>query len=322
MEDGAKGAAGDYGSVAHGGKPGMPRKVFQEFHGLSGADAAKALGCTCIPPLIFMFTATVMSFKFHFTQPRGVWLIALPGIIPALVMFSVKQPRFAGIAAKWPRLAAILCFVAYFSASVFGELNYWYYAQPFFFLESLKTYSNVDPAQVSGVQLMDAGMVYFAEGARLGMDMAMSFTSWDTYCVAPITTSEGLPTQGAQLVSYDLWAVGVNCCKSAEADFRCGAFDDYKARAGLRQVSAEQRPYFRLAVQQAEAAYNIQASNPTFFYWVKDPRLEERLFFTTSFENWVLANAVHFALNAFAVLCFIMVFNKGSKDLRLSVLGA
>lgn len=242
------------------------RKVFGRSFHLTQANAVKAFCCTLFPPLVFMYAATVMSFALHFKCPTTVWLFAAPGVAPAVLMAVMgQQARNTGRDAMWPRFAAVLCFVAFATATVFGELNYWYFAQPFFFLESLKTYSNIDPAQVSGVQLMDSGKVYFAEGTRLGLDMGMSFTSWDTYCVAPITTRAGLPTQGSQLATYDLWAVGVNCCKSAEANFHCGAFDDPTARAGLRQVSHEQRPYFRLAVQQAEAAYNIQASHPTFY---------------------------------------------------------
>jgi len=160
---------------------------------------------------------------------------------------------------------------------------------------------------------MDAGTVRFAEGARLATDMAMSYTSWDIYCVAPITTRLGLPSQGSNLASYDLWAVGVNCCTSGDTNFHCGEYDNVDARAGLRQVSAEQRPYFRLAVQQAEAAYNIEANHPIFFYWVEDPVRQKTLFFSAAFGNWVLANGLHFGMNTFCIVCFVVLFNSKTR---------
>lgn len=225
-------------------------------------------------------------------------------IIPAVVASLVVRRS------AWQRLGEGLFLFATIFAIVAGELNYWHFNQPFFFLESLKTYSNVDPLEVDGVRLMDAGKVHFAEGSRLELDMGMSYTSWDVYCVVPITSQSAMSGAGAQLETYDMWAVGVNCCSSGDTNFHCGEWNNHRARAGLRQTSEAQRNFFRLAVSQAEAAYAIRSPHPVFFYWVEDPIKEESFLFQEGFRNWIYANFLHFAVNTFFVVMFILVVGR------------
>lgn len=300
----------DYGAVA-----GFAAKKHKQALGLRCEDVAKAGMSILVPPICFTIITVALCFRHRFEQPRGAWMVVLVALAPAVLAGrAAQQARKRQLDARWQSLAAVLFLLAGVAASVVGELNYWYFSQPYYTLTSLKSYSEVNPSETDGSRLMDAGAVRFTKGSRLGLDMAMSYTSWDTYCVAPITTHEGLPSQGEGLASYDLWAVGVNCCASGETNFHCGDYDKVEARAGLRQVSAEQRPYFRLAVEQAEAAYGIEANHPIFFYWVTSPTKEQDMFFSAAFGNWILANGLHFGVNAFIVICFVVMFNKASKE--------
>jgi hypothetical protein len=135
----------------------------------------------------------------------------------------------------------------------------------------------VNPATSSGQQLMDAGAVFFAHGSYLDFTKAISFSSGSKYCVVPIVL--GKPERA----DYDFWAVGIDCCDEhprgntfptvagEPQKFHCGDYNNPNARAGLRMMNTALRPYFRLAVEQAEAAYDIKAPHPLFFYWMEDP---------------------------------------------------
>jgi hypothetical protein len=137
---------------------------------------------------------------------------------------------------------------------------------PYRGLDRLSFQPDVNVATTPGRQLMDVGRIEFQNGTKLDLTKSMFFKNFDKYCVAPITIG------GEKLQSYDFWAIGLNCC--GEEGFRCGDFKNANAHSGLRLLRADQRSFYTLAVQQAEAAYNIKADYPLFFYWLRDPHTE------------------------------------------------
>merc|ERR1740117_1536623 len=119
---------------------------------------------------------------------------------------------------------------------------------------------------------MDAGRMTFAKGSRLDLTKSMAFRNVDTYCVAPIVGKN--ETNQTRRTSYDFWAVGLNCCTGRVGDFNCGEYNNPHALSGLRVMQEEQRNFYHLAVNQAEASYGIQANHPLFFYWMQDTTAE------------------------------------------------
>merc|ERR1719409_2500844 len=68
----------------------------------------------------------------------------------------------------------------------------------------------------------------------------------------------------------------MNCCSSqGGGDFRCGAFNNPGAHSGLRVVRDVPLQYYRLAVQQAEATFQLRSDRPLFFSWTDDPAADE-----------------------------------------------
>jgi len=280
--------------------------VFFERWRVNGPLLMKAMICLIVPPLIFFWTTSFLSFYTHFKYPKRVWAIAFLAAIPViLAAFSTLRTKQQGLDIRWAAGSTMLFLVAFLAGVLLGDMNYLVNLHHFYFVSSLKSYSNIKPADVSGAQLMDAGRVQFAEGTKLMIDMGMSFTMGGTYCVAPLGVSGG---GGPALASYDLWAVGKDCCRSDNPTFACGQYQNVKALSGLRQTNEAERLYYALAVQQAEAAYDISARHPIFFHWVEDADATMQQYFNKGFRAWVFMIFVHMCLNAFAVVIMINVF--------------
>eukprot|EP00929_Paragymnodinium_shiwhaense_P084661 TRINITY_DN4528_c0_g1_i1.p1 TRINITY_DN4528_c0_g1~~TRINITY_DN4528_c0_g1_i1.p1 ORF type:complete len:307 (-),score=86.06 TRINITY_DN4528_c0_g1_i1:96-1016(-) len=257
------------------------------------------------PWLLFCAIYAVMSFFVHYQHPTLAWTIVLGGYaLVGLMAFLAIRTKQRQQDPMWYTFSTIALFLAVTMATLIGDMNFWYNMQPFYDIENLNTYPSVNPAREKGQQLMDAGRVYFSEGTALDFRKAMGFKNLDLYCVAPIVSGQ------QQLASYDFWAVGINCCSGVSSDFRCGEFNNPQARSGLRLMRDDQRPFFRLAVQQAEAAYNIKATHPLFFYWMQDPVAQMNMYRDEGFKFYLLGIFSHFSFNLFCVICAVVGFSK------------
>lgn len=270
-----------------------------------------------IPWIIFCLSFALMSFHIHYQRPTLAWLLfgacaALVGFvgIAATIIFMRKRNGDYDHAPSWIIFMFITMALALMLGTSLGYMNFWTFMQPYYDLTNLSHYTGVNPATMRGQQLMDAGQVTFAEGAQLDLSKSMGFQNLDTYCVAPITFSnEGgsLP-----LASYDFWAVGLDCCSGNNADFHCGEFNNPNALSGLRLMNDNQRSFYRLAVQQAEAAYNVRATHPLFFYWMENPTNEVTAYKEDGYKYYFLGMVGHFFFQLAGVVTAVSCFSKMS----------
>jgi len=284
---------------------------------ITGPVIMKALICILIPPLIFFWCSTFLSFYPHYQMPRRTWMIVSLALIPVLfTAWGSAKTLQMGFDARWAIASTILFAGAFLSGTLLGDINYLTNLHHFYFIRSLKSYSNIKPTEISGTQLMDAGRVQFAEGTKLLIDMGMSFTMDSTFCVAPIgVAGGGQGESGPTLASYDLWAVGKDCCRTSNPTFACGEYQNIKAKSGLRQTNEAERLYYTLAVQQAEAAYGITASHPVFFHWVEDADSTMQSYFNNGFRAWVFATFSHMTINIFIVAVLINILKYNTRAL-------
>lgn len=252
------------------------------------------------------FAVTGFKFRHDYTALAYGFVIAELGFagIVAFLGFKAAQQRMDPM---WYNFFALWFGISVVLGTALGDTCYRTCMGPAYFSMNLNSYADVNPAMEKGQQLMDAGRIYFTEGSGIDMRKAMGFKNFDTYCVAPITTGQD------QLPSYDYWAVGINCCSGVSADFRCGEYNNPHANAGLRLLRDDERPFFRLAVQQAEAAYNIRSTHPLFFTWMQDPASEIQKWREDGFKWAALSMMAHFAFDVFLVCCATIGFSKLSR---------
>jgi len=275
-----------------------------------------------VPWLLFCFMYWAMSFSLHYRNSFLCFFVVFLGfcvvVAIGLAAFdAMKKKRGGGTpffvdgdvrshSPTWLVFLAVTCLVAWLLGVIAGDVNYFNHMEPYYDVSNLNTYPNVDPSVMRGQQLMDAGRIMFSPGTTLDLSRSMGFKNLDLYCVAPIVA--GSDTK--HISSYDFWAVGTNCCSGSRADFHCGEFNNPRAAAGLRLMRDDQRAFFRLAVQQAEAAYNIKAHHPLFFHWMKDPIAEVTAYMDEGYKYFLLGIFTHFIFQLFLVACACLVFSK------------
>lgn len=277
-----------------------------------------------IPTALFALMYWVMSFSPHYKTPLLCYFVVLAGLcfvgMTAYVAFeAVRRKQEAGVVQfvasnqsdahrepTWLIFLFATCLQAWFIGVALGDMNYVRHMQPYYDISNLETYPSVDPSSMRGQQLMDAGRVMFTSGSTLDLTRSRGYKSLQNYCVAPIVSDRDT----RPVPSYDFWAVGVGCCSGSQADFHCGEFNNPRASAGLRLMQDDQRAFFRLAVQQAEAAYNIKAEHPLFFHWMQDPIAEVNEYMDEGFKYYFFGVTVHFVFQFFLVLAACIVFAK------------
>jgi len=266
-----------------------------------------------VPWLLFCFVYAVLSFAIHYTQPivtfALVTLAFLVGVgVPSLLAANAMKRKLSDPAYEpsWYIFLAGACFIAFIIAVLAGQSNYAANMKKYYSLQNLSRYKDVDTNLYLGQQLMDAGSIEFKEGTSLDLSRSMGFKNHDVYCVSPIVTKGG----SSQATSVDFWAVGKNCCSGVSADFHCDGFSDPDARGVIRLMHDEDRPFYRLAVQQAEATYKMTATHPLFFEWVHSAEEATNQFAQMGRIDYFLGICSYFLFQIFITVVTTLIFSK------------
>eukprot|EP00747_Dinoflagellata_sp_TGD_P163517 gnl/TRDRNA2_/TRDRNA2_182262_c0_seq1.p1 gnl/TRDRNA2_/TRDRNA2_182262_c0~~gnl/TRDRNA2_/TRDRNA2_182262_c0_seq1.p1 ORF type:complete len:358 (-),score=57.40 gnl/TRDRNA2_/TRDRNA2_182262_c0_seq1:102-1175(-) len=267
-----------------------------------------------VPWALFLIIYGAVSFYTHYALPLTVTITLV--VLLALHFYWLRCCVQAWLGHRWggtwffPSYVAVMCTLALILGWVIGDYMFWFWMKPIYDLQHLATYSNIDPSShtlrngeqvpTSGKRFQDAGKVYFKSNSELDQSKAMSFKNGDLYCAVPIVNPECEKNCG-----YDFWAVGLNCCSEDAADFRCGQYDNKKAKAGLRQVDESTRSAFRMAVVEAEGAYHIMSPHPLFFEWIEDPIKAVKRQEFKGYKRFVIAMFLSFIANALFIYLLI-----------------
>lgn len=304
--------------------------------------------CLSVPCAIFAAIFALQSFSMHHTDPSTVSaFVLLIGLLVlgmgVLAAYLWLCPGKLSLDPKWYSFLFVTSAVAWILGCALGNQNFNENTVHYFDLMDLDTYRDLDPSATSGNMVMDAGKIEFSKGSYVEVSMSMGFKNLDVYCVAPIVSrakQEGygaqnrsstaaapgdanVTTSGANRTSlvgaaaaaratprYDFWAVGTNCCSGQFPDFHCGDFANPLARSGLRLIADDKRPYFRLALMQAEAAFRVKAQHPVFVYWMRNPEVEVASYMVAASKFFISGIVIFIAVQLLAVFLATVAFSK------------
>lgn len=269
---------------------------------LQRPSVLSALQCVILPWLLFTALSAALAFEAHFQRPWLIYfccLLSVVILVPLCLLAAdaVRQhnEHIRGIGVgrdpTWFLFLFATTLLAWTAGVIYGEHIYGTFTVPFLNLRNMDTYYDVDPSTMPSQQIMDAGRILFTHGASLNLAQSTGFRvsrNVQTFCVAPIAAA---PDSEDAQTTYEFWAVGVNCCSGVEAgDFTCGEANNPSAHGGLRLLdeNEDERPFYRLAVQQAESAFGLSAPQPIFLTWMQDPVGHVNAFYDRSWTIYLV----------------------------------
>lgn len=304
-----------YGAAGDDKLGGASKSLFLRFN-RRRLNLLSIIGAFVWPSALFAGILAIQCFDLSYRQPTLAILLEALGFLLVVIVAGIainhRSQSFMNPETEpsWYIFLAVTMLIAWVLAMVVGNSIYLAVSLQFYEILDLNSYSDVDPNTMRGQQLMDAGAVAFASGTSLDLAMSMGFKSNSMYCVAPIVSNSS-----AAPATYDFWAVGKDCCTSGQADFACSGYNDPRANGGLRMMNDKDRAYYRLAVQQAEATYQITAAHPLFFEWVADPMSMVSGWETSSHKQYLVWVLTFVTVQAFLVASAAITFSKiGSSD--------
>lgn len=243
---------------------------------------------------IFIFRVQLTAWRHYFYLEVMILTVLIPVAVNA--WYSKKMYtafRRGAFVRRWKFVMNIVLWPVIIFAFLQADKAYWRFMGSYYDFQSMASYVNLDPSSDRGQTYMDAGQVYFKEGTKVEVSKAIAFQEDEIYCVAPIVqqtldsgggeggggaaqeNQKNSPTGSALSLpksgTVDFWAVGINCCDPSGLNFHCGDSLNNLARAGIRELRDDTRPFFLMAVQEWTAWLKIPAKHPLFFHWVQDP---------------------------------------------------
>jgi len=270
-----------------------------------------------LPVALFVGTLCTMSFGLYYRHPNQALLIVAAAFFFTLVLgaFSLQSKRdeIAGHQMRtWHgfifRSSVLACCLGFF----LGYVNMNWNAIRYYDYISLRKAVDVEPGQFQGQELLDVGEVDFKAGTKIDRSLHSLWHKGHTWCVAPIISKDG-----AKLASYDFWAVGMDCCSSKSGDFSCGPVHTSSSASGevpsgLRVVETEEIQGYKLAVDQALSAHNIQSQRPIFLKMMHTPYLTIKGHFDDAKVFAILSCSGFFVMQFILVATQAFSFGKGA----------
>lgn len=265
---------------------------------------AAVLTCLVVPLLFFVINYYVMSFSPRYASSFAAYAVAAILLLVSLgigaMAFKATNTNGKGGDPLWLGLMSLLCLVGWVWSVLYASSNFFDFMQPYYDLQQLNVYEGINPSTMVGNQFMDFGILGFVPTATVNRSLSMAFKNGHTYCAAPLVVNHTAP------ISYDFWAVGIDCC-SSQYDYNCGQLG---AHSGLRVARDSLRSFYQLTVKQAAATHDIPVNNPVFFEMVNDPSVQINGFQDEGVKSFLSASFCFLCMEAIVVFLAAFAFSK------------